>query len=165
MAKVKIDKDAGTILLPEPGMALDLGGITKGYALNRAAEILKESGLPGALVNIGGDILAYGEKEPGKPWRRGRGGPERQESRGSSHRAQGSPHRDIRGLRAFFYTGWKAVSSHPRPCNRVPGKYAEIGYGCRPDRNNLQPLGTATFVMGEEKGLKFVETIQGATGS
>ncbi len=69
--RVLIDEAAGTVLLPEPGMALDLGGITKGYVLNRAAEIIRKSGIQGALINIGGDILAIGEKEPGKPWRVG----------------------------------------------------------------------------------------------
>ncbi len=33
--RVTIDDAAGTVLLPEPGMALDLGGITKGYVLNQ----------------------------------------------------------------------------------------------------------------------------------
>jgi len=69
--KVKIDEERGTVLLPEQGMALDLGGIAKGYALDRSSEIIRKSGVSGGLVNAGGDVVAVGEKETGKPWRVG----------------------------------------------------------------------------------------------
>jgi thiamine biosynthesis lipoprotein len=39
---------------------LDLGGYAKGYALDRAAAILKQQGIRNALVNIGGNVLALG---------------------------------------------------------------------------------------------------------
>jgi len=49
---------------------LDLGGYAKGYALDRAAEILHRRGIHNALINIGGNILAMGQ--PGKrAWRVG----------------------------------------------------------------------------------------------
>lgn len=49
---------------------LDLGGYAKGYALDRAAEILRHRGIHNALINIGGNILALGQ--PGKrAWRVG----------------------------------------------------------------------------------------------
>ncbi|MHB0927037.1 MAG: FAD:protein FMN transferase, partial [Gallionellaceae bacterium] len=40
---------------------LDLGGYAKGYALDRAAEILRKQGIRNALVNIGGNVLALGQ--------------------------------------------------------------------------------------------------------
>lgn len=49
---------------------VDLGGYAKGYALDRAAEILKKNGIRDALVNIGGNILALG-KHGSRPWRVG----------------------------------------------------------------------------------------------
>lgn len=49
---------------------LDLGGYAKGYALDRAALILREAHVKAALVNIGGNVLAIGQ--PGKrPWKVG----------------------------------------------------------------------------------------------
>ncbi len=39
---------------------LDLGGYAKGYALDRAAELLKQQGIHNALINIGGNVLALG---------------------------------------------------------------------------------------------------------
>ena len=49
---------------------LDLGGYAKGYALDRAADILKQQGIHNALINIGGNVLALG-KHGEREWRVG----------------------------------------------------------------------------------------------
>lgn len=162
--RVKIDKDAGTILLPEPGMALDLGGITKGYALNRAADMLKKSEVSGALVNIGGDILAYGEKEPGKPWRVGVEDP-----RDKSRVAAVTELKDklivtSGDYERFFIKDGKRYHHILDPATGYPASTLRSVTVVGPIGTTLQPLGTATFVMGADKGLKFVETLQGAAG-
>jgi thiamine biosynthesis lipoprotein len=53
-----------------PAARLDLGGYAKGYALDLAAAYLKSQGVRNALINIGGNILALGDKG-GTPWRVG----------------------------------------------------------------------------------------------
>jgi thiamine biosynthesis lipoprotein len=49
---------------------IDLGGYAKGYALDRAADLLKQSGIHNALINIGGNVLALG-KHGDREWRVG----------------------------------------------------------------------------------------------
>lgn len=49
---------------------LDLGGYAKGYALDRAAELLRKQGIHNALVNIGGNVIAIG-RHGKRPWRVG----------------------------------------------------------------------------------------------
>lgn len=49
---------------------VDLGGYAKGYALDRAAELLRKQGIHNALINIGGNILALGQHGK-RPWRVG----------------------------------------------------------------------------------------------
>src|ERR1041384_2644129 len=49
---------------------LDFGGYAKGYALDQAARILRDEGVPSALGNVGGNILALGP-HGGEPWRIG----------------------------------------------------------------------------------------------
>jgi thiamine biosynthesis lipoprotein len=61
--KVTVDREERSIEL-EHGYRLDLGGIAKGYAVDRAADILAGSGP--CLVNAGGDIAVRGT--PGGPW-------------------------------------------------------------------------------------------------
>ena len=53
-----------------PAVRLDLGGYAKGYALDRAAAYLRSEGVQGALVNIGGNIIALGQHGD-RPWRVG----------------------------------------------------------------------------------------------
>lgn len=68
---VKIDRAAGTVRLERAGMLLDLGGIAKGFAAERAVRVLKERGLARSMVSLAGDI-AVGDAPPGADgWRIG----------------------------------------------------------------------------------------------
>lgn len=49
------------------GVKIDLGGVAKGYAIDRAADIMKKYGVENFIVNYGGDMLFCGNKG-GKPW-------------------------------------------------------------------------------------------------
>ncbi|MDR1429587.1 MAG: FAD:protein FMN transferase [Spirochaetaceae bacterium] len=66
-----IDQDAGTVFLARPGMRLDIGGIAKGYAADEAVRLIRKAGIPRAIVDLGGNIFALGEKEGNLPWRVG----------------------------------------------------------------------------------------------
>lgn len=59
--------DGQTIGSRSRHVAIDLGGYLKGYALDRAVAILKEYGVNNALINIGGNVMALGDKN-GEPW-------------------------------------------------------------------------------------------------
>lgn len=65
ISNVLIDEKARTVELKKKGMRLDLGGIAKGYAVDRAQRILKERGITRALVVGGGDI-GVSEAPPGE---------------------------------------------------------------------------------------------------
>ena len=68
--KLELDADARTVRFDVPGMAIDLGGIAKGYALDRAMASLARLGIADALIDLGGNILARGsagEEAPGWP--------------------------------------------------------------------------------------------------
>jgi len=54
-----------------PGMALDLGGIVKEYAADRAATLCRAAGVSHGFVNLGGDIRVMGPQPDGAPWRIG----------------------------------------------------------------------------------------------
>ena len=49
------------------GVKIDLGGVAKGYAIDRAGDIMKKYGVENFIVNYGGDMLFCGNKG-GKPW-------------------------------------------------------------------------------------------------
>jgi len=69
--QIKLDETAGTVLLKNKGSQIDLGGIAKGYIVDRAAEILLEQGITVAFLDAGGDIRVIGGKPDGSAWRIG----------------------------------------------------------------------------------------------
>jgi thiamine biosynthesis lipoprotein len=59
-----------TVTSSNPAVQLDFGGYAKGYALDRAADLLRERGTSDALINVGGNIMVLGSRA-GRPWRVG----------------------------------------------------------------------------------------------
>ncbi|MDR1321040.1 MAG: FAD:protein FMN transferase [Gracilibacteraceae bacterium] len=53
------------------GAILDLGGIAKGYAADKIADMLTAAGAVCGIINCGGDVLTFGAKPDGSPWRVG----------------------------------------------------------------------------------------------
>lgn len=66
--KVVLNDEEMSVYLPEKGMSLDLGGIAKGYAADEVITLLDEAGISRAMIDLGGNIYAYGEKEGGLDW-------------------------------------------------------------------------------------------------
>ena len=69
-----LDLDRGPtprVRLTDPDAAIDLGGIAKGYGVDRAVEALRGWGVDRGLVNVGGDLYALGSSEDGDPWQVG----------------------------------------------------------------------------------------------
>ncbi|HBT48692.1 MAG: ApbE family lipoprotein [Caldanaerobacter subterraneus] len=66
-----LDEKNMTVMLKNKGMSIDLGGIAKGYAADKVAEVLKKEGVKHAIINLGGDVLTIGTKPDGSNWRIG----------------------------------------------------------------------------------------------
>ena len=64
--KLVLDEKKRTVLFSVPGMALDLGGIAKGYAADRAQKAIAEAGISAGVVDIGGNLRMLPEPPPGK---------------------------------------------------------------------------------------------------
>lgn len=65
---VIVDEADQTIFLKEKGMRIGFGGIGKGYAAEKAKQILKAEGISAGIVNAAGDLTTWGMQENGKPW-------------------------------------------------------------------------------------------------
>ena len=64
--KLILDPDKMSVRFAVDGMRLDLGGIAKGYAIDKAVEAMQKAGAIGGLVDVGGDIRCYGAPPKGK---------------------------------------------------------------------------------------------------
>ena len=72
-----VSRRDGTVFLRKAGMELDLGGVGKEYAVDRAAGVLREAGVSSALVEFAGDVRTVGLRGDGRPWRVGVAHPRR----------------------------------------------------------------------------------------
>ncbi len=63
-----LDKKEQTIFLKNTGMKLGMGGIGQGYIADKVKELLFSKGCSSGIVNVSGDINAWGKQPDGKPW-------------------------------------------------------------------------------------------------
>lgn len=160
MEHVKI---AGETVALDPGTQIDLGGIAKGYASDRMAEIYEEHGVSQGTAALGGNIYAKGNRPDGTPWRVGVQDPARPED--SSAFAGILELSDAfavtsGGYQRYFEENGKRYHHIIDPADGAPADSdltsvtvvadQETGSGTMCDA-----LSTALYVMGEEKALDF----------
>ncbi len=69
MEKLQIDETNKTAFLQEEEMAIDLGGIAKGYTSDKVNEIFEKNGVTSAVISLGGNVSVLGTKEDGSKWK------------------------------------------------------------------------------------------------
>jgi thiamine biosynthesis lipoprotein len=140
-------------------MIMDLGGCAKGYAADRAAEVLKKQGIMNALVAVAGDIRAMGKREDGKPWRIGV-----QHPREAGRLLTTLDLSDKSISTSGDYERFKIIKEKryhhiidPRTGRPSEGTVSVTVIG---DRGAIvDPLTTALFILGPEKGMKIVKEL------
>jgi thiamine biosynthesis lipoprotein len=65
---VIVDEKECTVFLKEKGMRIGFGGIGKGYAAEKAKQVLQNMGIKSGIVNAAGDLSAWGHQSNGEPW-------------------------------------------------------------------------------------------------
>ncbi|HID94458.1 MAG TPA: FAD:protein FMN transferase [Candidatus Latescibacteria bacterium] len=153
------------ISLKRKGMQVDLGGIAKGYAIDKAIDVLRKGGIKRALVNGGGDIYALGKGPRRGKWRIGIQHPRRDDSflailslRDRAVATSGDYQRyfTLEGKRYSHIINPKTG----RPVQDIPMSVTVIA----PDCTTADALATAVFVLGPERGLKLIEDMQDVEG-
>ncbi len=64
-----VDENAMTVFLKEEGMKIGTGGIGQGFAANKAKTIMLAMGVKSGIINMSGDVTAWGTQEDGQPWK------------------------------------------------------------------------------------------------
>ncbi|MCA1961940.1 MAG: FAD:protein FMN transferase [Desulfomonile sp.] len=160
-SKVKVDASAGTIDLPVKGMALDLGGIAKGYALERAVSVARSFGVEGALINVGGDMVAMGEKQPGVPWRIGVQHPRRSDAIAAVLDAKDRVVFTSGDYERFFDRDGTRYHHIIDPRTGYPAQGTQSVTIVGQDTLLADALAKAVFILGSGRGLKLVESMGG----
>jgi thiamine biosynthesis lipoprotein len=159
-----IDRGAGTAFLKRPGMSLDLGGIAKGYAADEVIRILRKTRVRGAIIDLGGNVFAYGEKEGRQPWRIGVQNP--QESRGAYLGVLEVRDKTIvtSGVyERFFEDGGRRYHHILSPTHGYPVDSGLLSVTIIAGRSiDADALSTSAFALGWEAGAALVESVDGA---
>ena len=162
----KVQRAPGKVFLPEPGMALDLGGMGKEYAVDQVTQLISDLGAASGLVDLGADVRVFGPPPQGKPaWHIGLEDP-------------AQPGKCWTGLavndQAVATSG--DYRRHFVANGRRFGHILDVRTG-RPVDNScravsiLAPscslagmISTAAFVLGPQEGLRLIDSTPGAEG-
>lgn len=158
---IELDRDGGRVKVPE-GRAIGLGGIAKGYAVDRAAEVLRKHGLHNFLVQAGGDLYGSGQKPDGSPWVSGV-----QDPRGDKGEYFATlPLEDHAFSTAGDYARY-FVHEGRRYHHIIDPKTGYPATACRsvtvwaPTALLADAIDDAVFILGPERGLALIESLDG----
>lgn len=160
--KLKID---GNILILKKGMEIDLGGIAKGFIVDKIAEFLKKKGIKNGLINAGGDIYCFGLNPEGKYWKIGIRNPKERSKiievinlSGKGVATSGNYERYIKIKKEKF--GHIVNPKTGKSTYNIPLSVTVIA----PDCATADGLATGCFVLGVKKGLELLNRIKNVEG-
>ena len=158
--RMDLDAEKRTAELTKPGMSLDLGGIAKGYALDQALALLRERGLPRALLQAGGDIVVGDPPPEREGWRIKLWGAEPGREWLTVANCGVSTSGDTE---QFVEIGGRLYSHIIDPRHGL--RYGEpiLATVVAPDTMTSDSLATACVVLGQEAGEELVATFPDAT--
>lgn len=164
--KIEIDRGAGTLRLPESGMKIGLGGIAKGYALDRAAELLRARGVDDFLIVAGGQVYAAGRRGD-RPWRIGVRDPWGDAADAfallelSGAGESGLSSSTSGDYESFFELDGVRYHHVLDPRTGRPARGLRSATVVTPDATLADALSTALMVLGPERGLALAEEWEG----
>ncbi len=156
---VKLNEAKQTIAYDHKNVRIDLGGIAKGYAVDRAAVILQKNGIKHASISAGGDTRILGDKR-GRPWVIGIKNPRGENSviRIPIEDAAVSTSGDYERFYIDEQTGERVHHIINPKTGKSAGEVMSVTI-IGPQGLDTDPLSTAVFVMGIKRGLALVETM------
>jgi thiamine biosynthesis lipoprotein len=170
---IKLDTAQRSIFLAKPGMRLDFGGVAKGYAALEAAKICRAAGVTSALLNMGDStIFALGSKPTGKKWRIGIQNPVQTDADGTLvNRGKmlgvvsvaDAVVESSGTYERFFVRDGKTYHHimNPRTGYPVDNGLVQVTLIVPATTRYADGLSTTVFVLGPEKGMKLVESMDG----
>lgn len=162
--RIALDKTSRTVFLETKGMAIGLGAIAKGYAVDRAMEAIVKAGVENAIVRAGGDMRVQGTDEGGEAWRIGVRHPRKKGALLAT-----IPLTDISistsgDYERFFIKDGVLYHHIIDPRTGQPARSCRSVTILAPDTMTSDALSTAVFVLGPVEGMMLIENLSGVEG-
>ena len=170
---IELDRQGSTVRFQHPDLRIDLGGVAKGYAVDRAIALLEQRGISHASVSAGGDSRLLGDRR-GQPWRVGIKKPRGikvSDNTPTDYKAETAivlPLQDTAvstsgDYERYFIDANTGERIHhiinPRTGKSASGIASVTVLG--PKGIDTDPLSTSVFVMGVTEGLRLVNQMPG----
>jgi thiamine biosynthesis lipoprotein len=159
---IHLDAAARTVYLDQEGTKISLGGIAKGYAVDHAASVLEKAGLTSFFVQAGGDLYTKGTKPDGTSWAAGVRDPRGKEGsffallHVSDHAFSTAGDYE----RSYVVSG-KRYHHIIDPRTGFPATASRSVTIWAPTALVADEIDDAVFILGPEKGLRLVESLDG----
>ncbi|AGB18370.1 FAD:protein FMN transferase [Thermoanaerobacterium thermosaccharolyticum] len=154
------------VKLKKQGMAIDLGGIAKGYAADEIENIMKKNGIKHALINLGGSsVYMYGSKPDGSNWNIGIQDPFGDKGKYFAIVSGKDMLIDTSGnYERYFIQNGKRYHHILNPFTGYPAESGVVSttiVSTNIKSIDADALSTITFILGVEKGMKLIESMPG----
>jgi len=158
---VVLNEEACTVFLKEPGMRIGFGGIGKGYAAERARQILTGLGVKSGIVNAAGDLTVWGKQPGGKPWTIGIADPNATRTAFSYMELSNTSVATSGNYEKFVMIGGKKYSHTIDPKTGLPVRGIKSVTIIAPNAELADAMATPVMIMGTETGLDMINQLKG----
>ena len=162
--KIEISEQ-GYLKKQQASVSIDFGSIAKGYAVDQIANLIKSVGFNNYLVEIGGEVYASGCRLDGRNWRVGVNTPQKDSPNNMVYEIVNITNKALAtsgDYRNFFEVNGKYYSHIIDPRTGYPVTNGVVSVSIIADSCVFADgLATGVLVMGVEKGLKLVDSLDG----
>ena len=158
-------KKPSTVSFKNTQTQIDLGAIGKGYAVDRALEVVKEFGVDNACINLGGNIYVLGTPPGKNVWKIGVQHPRKRDEILGYLELKNEATATSGDYERFFEIKGKRYSHIIDPKTGMPVSGTIAVTIVAPTGTDVDALSTSVFVLGPEKGLKLIGKIPNADAS
>jgi thiamine biosynthesis lipoprotein len=160
---VRADRQAGTAFVSRSGMRVHLGGIGKGYAIDRGADLLRAGGFHHFLIQSGGDLYVSGTRG-GAPWALGIADPRQPDRVFASLRLTNATLSTSGDYERFFVKDGVRYHHLLDPDAGEPARLCRSVTIVSTRAILADALSTGVFILGPDAGMALIERLPGVEG-
>jgi thiamine biosynthesis lipoprotein len=155
---VKVDRLAGTVQFLAPGVRINLGGIAKGYTVERGVSLLRSRGIEHGIVTAGGDSRLLGDRL-GQPFMVGIRDPRKDDAVLLTIPLEDEAISTSGDYERYFEEDGKRYHHIIEPATGLPAGGVRSATIVGPDAVLTDALSTSVFVLGVDQGLTLISTL------
>ena len=160
-ARIRLDERARTVFLPTPGMRVDVGGIGKGFAADRAAAVMQAAGATAGVVALSGDIKTFGHMPRDTRFRFGIRHPRKEGAILATLELENEAISTAGDYERYFERDGVRYHHILDPATLEPARQCQSVTVIAAEGVMADGLDTGLFVMGPERGMALVERLPG----